>query len=66
VWERGQLVGLRASARCVKNRVAPPLAQTELEIRYPLGTRKLVDFAPGITETPLGIEEAQPRESAAV
>jgi RecA/RadA recombinase len=66
VWERGQLVGLRASARCVKNRVAPPLAQTELEIRYPLGTRKLVDFAPGITETPLPIEEAQPRESAAV
>jgi RecA/RadA recombinase len=66
VWERGQLVGLRASARCVKNRVAPPLAQTELEIRYPLGTQKLVDFAPGITETPLAIEEAQPRESAAV
>jgi recombination protein RecA len=41
VWDRGQLIGLRASARCVKNRVAPPLGETEMEIRYPLGTQPL-------------------------
>jgi RecA/RadA recombinase len=66
VWERGQLVGLRASARCVKNRVAPPVGETQLEIRYPLGRQAPRDFASGVTEIPLRIEEALPRESAAV
>ena len=66
VWERGQLVGLRVSARCVKNRVAPPLGGTELEIRYPLGGRTLADFTPGVVEVPLHVEEARPRKSAAV
>ena len=37
ITERGQLVGLRTIARCVKNRVAPPLGESELEIRYPQG-----------------------------
>ncbi|HXC77951.1 MAG TPA: hypothetical protein VNU19_12955 [Candidatus Acidoferrum sp.] len=37
IIERGQLVGLRTVARCLKNRVAPPLGESELEIRYPLG-----------------------------
>jgi recombination protein RecA len=37
VVESGQLVGLRTIARCLKNRVAPPLGESELEIRYPLG-----------------------------
>jgi hypothetical protein len=36
VMDRGQLVGLRTVARCLKNRVAPPLGESELEIRYPL------------------------------
>jgi recombination protein RecA len=66
IWERGQLVGMRAAARCVKNRVAPPLGQAELEIRYPLGTQKLGDYAPGVTETVVHVEEALPRASAAV
>jgi RecA/RadA recombinase len=66
VWDRGLLVGVRVSARCVKNRVAPPLAETELEIRYPLGARMPDDFAPGITAARPHIEEASPRESAAV
>jgi RecA/RadA recombinase len=52
VWERGQLIGLRASARCVKNRVAPPLGETELEIRYPLGARPLSDYKADIREVP--------------
>ncbi|HEY3084935.1 MAG TPA: hypothetical protein VGK28_05700 [Candidatus Dormibacteraeota bacterium] len=64
-WERGQLVGLRVSVRCVKNRVAPPLGETQLEIRYSLGTQKLTDFVPGITEAPFHFEEAKPRQSAA-
>jgi RecA/RadA recombinase len=49
VWERGQLVGLRCKVRCLKNRVAPPLGESELEIRYPLGTRFL--FEPVATTT---------------
>src|SRR5450759_5711451 len=50
IWERGQLVGLRASARCVKNRVAPPLGETELEIRYPLGAQPLFDHPVHVAE----------------
>jgi recombination protein RecA len=50
IWERGQLVGLRASARCVKNRVAPPLGETELEIRYPLGVQPLFDHPVHVAE----------------
>lgn len=67
VWERGVLIGLRASARCVKNRVAPPLGETELEIRYPLGPRRLGDHAPSVAEVPRAhVEEVRPRASAAV
>src|SRR5206468_9814511 len=66
IWERGQLVGLRASARCVKNRVAPPLSETELEVRYPLGLRRPGDYLPGVTHVSPQVEEMSPRESAAV
>ena len=68
IWERGQLVGLRTSARCTKNRVAPPLGETELEVRYPLGSQRLGDYSPGVIESPPvhRIEELRPRESAAV
>ncbi len=66
IKERGQLIGLRTSARCVKNRVAPPLGETELEIRYPFGPRLPGDFVPGITASSIHFEEARPRESAAV
>jgi recA bacterial DNA recombination protein len=51
VWERGQLVGLRTIARCLKNRVAPPLGESELEIRYPLGPQ--LPFATPVIEVPL-------------
>ena len=66
IWERGQLVGLRTSARCVKNRVAPPLGETELEVRYPLGLRRPGDYLPGVTHVSPQVEEMSPRESAAV
>ncbi len=51
VWKRGQLVGLRTIARCLKNRVAPPLGESELEIRYPLGPQ--LPFAAPVIEVPL-------------
>ena len=34
IWERGQLIGLRTIAHCAKNRVAPPVGESELEIVY--------------------------------
>ena len=66
IWERGQLVGLRTSARCVKNRVAPPLGETALEVRYPLGARPLGDYEPRVDEARVRVEELSPRASAAV
>ena len=65
-WERGLLVGLRASARCVKNRVAPPLGETELEIRYPLGSQPLPDYHARITEMPVQVRELSECASAVV
>lgn len=67
VWERNQLVGLRVGATCVKNRVAPPLSDALLEIRYPLSPRSLGDYAPGVIEPEISShEEVPPRESAVV
>jgi recombination protein RecA len=66
IWERGQLVGLRATARCVKNRVAPPLGETELEIRYPLGARTLSDHPVQVSEVVSLLVEEQKCASAAV
>ncbi|OLC66929.1 MAG: hypothetical protein AUG06_06265 [Actinobacteria bacterium 13_1_20CM_2_65_11] len=51
VWDREQMVGVRTIARCLKNRVAPPLGESELEIRYPLGPQ--LPFAPPVIEAPL-------------
>lgn len=66
VWDRGQLVGLRVGARCLKNRVSPPLGETELEIRYPLSPRSPGDYVTGITEVAINREEVQRRASAVV
>ncbi len=57
IWERGQLVGLRTIARSLKNRVAPPLGESELEIRYPLGSQ--LPFAIPIIELPLEKVDSQ-------
>jgi recombination protein RecA len=43
VIERGGLIGLRTIARCLKNRVAPPLGESELEIRYPQGAQLFLE-----------------------
>jgi RecA/RadA recombinase len=66
VWERGQLVGLRVSARCLKNRVAPPLGETDLEVRYPLGAKPLFDHAVHVVEAPVSVTELAECESAVV
>src|SRR5438132_8464177 len=50
IWDRGQLVGLRTSARCVKNRVAPPLGETELEICYRTGAPSVTEASPRVSE----------------
>jgi RecA/RadA recombinase len=55
--ERGQLVGLRTSARCVKNRVAPPLGETVLDVRYPISPQPLSDYRAQITEAPSEVVE---------
>lgn len=39
VWDRGQLVGLKARLRTVKNKLAPPVGEASLEVRYPLGAQ---------------------------
>ncbi|HET9782427.1 MAG TPA: hypothetical protein VFR33_11690 [Candidatus Dormibacteraeota bacterium] len=66
VRDRGQLVGVRISARCLKNRVAPPLGETELEIRYPLSPRLPREYITGVSEVAVHHEEVQPRASAVV
>lgn len=66
IWERAQLIGLRMSVRCLKNRVAAPLGETELEVRYPLGTTTLSDHTPGIHESARPIKELAECASAAV
>jgi recombination protein RecA len=64
VWERGQLVGMRAVASCVKNRVAPPLGEAELEIRYPLGAQ--LSAGDPVVEIPLHEAELECQTSAVV
>jgi recombination protein RecA len=63
LFERDQLVGLRTVARCLKNRVAPPLGEAELEIRYPLGAQLFLDNP--LSAAPLQVVE-QECESAVV
>ena len=57
VSERGQLVGLRTVARCLKNRVAPPLGESKLEIRYPMGAQLFLDHP--VSEAPPQVAELE-------
>ena len=66
IYERDLLVGLRLSARCVKNRVAPPVGDTELELRYPLGALQPADYSAGIKQPPVDVVEGELCVSAAV
>jgi len=38
IHDRGQLIGLTAAARVAKNKLAPPVGESELEIRYAIGS----------------------------
>ena len=64
LWEREQLVGLRVTARCTKNRVAAPLGEATLDIRYPLSAEPPCDYRAEIVDAPIEIEEVLPRSSA--
>jgi RecA/RadA recombinase len=57
VLERGQLVGLHTVARCLKNRVAPPLGESKLEIRYPVGAQLF--FEHPLSEVPVQVAELE-------
>src|SRR6266446_2545147 len=57
IIERGQLVGLRTIARCLKNRVAPPLGESEMEIRYPQGPGLFLQHR--VSETELQLAELE-------
>jgi recombination protein RecA len=59
VWDRDQLVGLKTVARCVKNRVAPPLGETELEIRYPIGSSTFSSEVPVIESALESVESVE-------
>ncbi|HZQ48972.1 MAG TPA: hypothetical protein VFB69_01555 [Candidatus Dormibacteraeota bacterium] len=53
IWERRQLIGLRTLARCAKNRVAPPIGESELELRYiPSPTLRVGEGEGGVMANP--------------
>lgn len=58
VKERGQVVGIRSRVTCVKNKLAAPGSQVDMELRYPRGPRlaasellRVVESAERRTET---------------
>src|SRR3989442_7995207 len=57
VVERGRLIGLRTIARCLKNRVAPPLGETALEIHYPQSADLFLEHP--VSEAPLHVAELE-------
>ena len=57
IIERRQLVGLRTVARCLKNRVAPPLGESALEIRYPQGAQFFLEHP--VSEVLLQVAELE-------
>src|SRR6266581_245761 len=38
IYERGQLVGLNVDARCSKNKLAPPVGESDLQVFYAIGS----------------------------
>lgn len=66
LWDREQLVGLRVTARSTKNRVAAPLAEATLDIRYPLSPWQPRDYRAEVVEASIDVEEVAPRASCAV
>jgi len=63
VRERGQEIGLRTRVRCVKNKLAAPGAEAELEVRYPLAPRHVPGELLWMVEAP--VPEHRPQEDGA-
>jgi recombination protein RecA len=59
IWERDNLVGIRVMAACLKNKLAAPGAQFELDIRYPQGSAPSLEL-PGVGAD--GAQDAVPIE----
>src|SRR5262249_36681782 len=60
IKERGVLIGVRAGAHCWKNKLAPPVGETELEIRYPISPADIKGVA-GVDEVPVPQEWVEAR-----
>ena len=57
LWDRGQLAGLTALARCSKNRVAAPVGEAEIEIRYRLSPSLPAPARPVVERQVAEVEE---------
>ena len=66
IYERGQLVGLKVAARCSKNKLAPPVGESELEIVYPAPPHRSGEVRRGRQLTALDQQQDVECESAAV
>jgi hypothetical protein len=66
IWERGQLAGLRAWLRCVKNKVGVPGLEAEVEVRYPVGPNVFTDhpFRERVWQEELEQDEEEARSAA--
>jgi hypothetical protein len=58
IHDRGQLIGLTAAALVAKNKLAPPVGESELEIRYAIGAAGSTVDAP-VLESQAGVEESE-------
>ena len=65
IWDRRQLVGLRARLRCVKNKVGLPGLEAEVEVRYPMGAKVFSD-RPLVEREWQELDELEAARSAAV
>jgi RecA/RadA recombinase len=69
IWQRECLVGIRVAAVCLKNKLAAPGAEAELEIRYPMGAEHWSSpalSALDAAEDPAGVQIECAVRSAAV
>lgn len=62
VRERNQDIGARVLVRCVKNKLAGPGAEAELELRYPLGPRLPAAVEPREVQREQAVVEPWPAE----
>src|SRR5207237_10436314 len=66
IYERGQLVGLNVAAHCSKNKLAPPVGESDLEILYPAPPHRSGEVRRGSQVTAFDQQQDVECESAAV